>query len=156
MSIRYLAPRQPQGDTTAPKILSTIKKEFGAAVEPFTRHLPQPELLAGIRMTCRGAVERVGASALSVEVRHVVIQAVEKWNGSDPGISSGWCEDASQGLSAPDRTPAKLALLTALAPYRVDQSLVKAFSASFPGDRNLLSALAWSSFKAARKVGTWL
>jgi hypothetical protein len=112
--------------------------------------------IAGAFARFAQAVERSGALALSAEVRRTVSDAVGKWNGSDPGMQNGWCEEVISPLGVEDKTAGRLALLTALAPYRVDESTVHAFSASFPGDSRLLSALAWSSFTAARRVGSWL
>ena len=97
-----------------------------------------------------------GAQALSPEVRNAVSNAVEKWNGSDPGMDGGWFEEVSAHLGKRIKTPDVWLSLTALAPYRVDESIVRAFSASSPGDKRLISALAWSSFTAARKIGSWL
>ncbi|MEI8032966.1 MAG: carboxymuconolactone decarboxylase family protein [Chlorobiaceae bacterium] len=116
---------------------------------------PSPNVSGAFARLAR-AVEQAGSSALSSEVRLVVTRAVASWNGIDPEISSGWYEEATQGLGATDKIAAKLALLTALAPYRVDEPIVNAFTAAFPGDAKLLSLLAWSSFTAARKIGTWL
>jgi AhpD family alkylhydroperoxidase len=112
--------------------------------------------IAGAFARFAQAVEHSGTLALSAEVRNVVSNAVEKWNGSDPGMDNGWCEDVISPLGVTDKSAGRLALLTALAPYRVDESTVHAFSASFPGDSRLLSTLAWSSFTAARRVGSWL
>ena len=112
--------------------------------------------IAGAFARFAQSIERSGTLALSEEVRNVVSNSVGKWNGSDPGMDNGWCEEAISLLGVTDKTAGRLALLTALAPYRVDESTVHAFSASFPGDIRLLSALAWSSFTAARRVGSWL
>ncbi len=112
--------------------------------------------IAGAFARFAQAVERSGSLALSLEVRTTVSNAVGNWNGSDPGMDNGWCEEVISPLGVTDKTAGRLALLTALAPYRVDESIVHAFSASFPGDARLLSALAWSSFTAAKKIGSWI
>jgi hypothetical protein len=49
-----------------------------------------------------------------------------------------------------------LALLTAIAPYQVDEEVIQRFRDYYPKDDELVGALAWSSFTAARKIGTWL
>ena len=67
-----------------------------------------------------------------------------------------WLEEALAELQEGEKAVAKLALLTALAPYRVDEKTVRGFSMHFPGDKRLISALAWSSFTASRKIGSWL
>jgi AhpD family alkylhydroperoxidase len=139
-------------------------KEPGASLEllaeaplPSDLSWAQPsKTIAGAFARFAHSIERSGAFALSAEVRAMVGNAVEKWNGSDPGINNLWCEEAISPLGVTDKSAGRLVLLTALAPYRVDESTVHAFSASFPGDARLLSALAWSSFTAARRVGSWL
>ena len=112
--------------------------------------------VAGAFARFSGAVECAGAMALSDEVRKTVNNVVEKWNGSDPGLDNGWCEEAISSLEVKDKPAGRLALLAALAPYRVNESTVHSFSADSPGDDRLISALAWSSFTAARRIGSWL
>ena len=50
----------------------------------------------------------------------------------------------------------RLALLTALASHRVDNKVVSMFRKHFPKDAQLIGALAWASFTAARKIGVQL
>jgi hypothetical protein len=60
------------------------------------------------------------------------------------------------GLDETSKIAGRLVLLTALAPYQVDERVVRAFIERFPGHDRLLNALAWGSLTAARKIGTWL
>ena len=60
------------------------------------------------------------------------------------------------GLDEKSKDIGRLVLLTALAPYQVDVGVVKAFSTHLTGDDRLISALAWGSFTAVRRIGTWL
>jgi len=46
--------------------------------------------------------------------------------------------------------------LMALAPYQVDEGVIKDYRAWRPGDDALVEAAAWASFMAACRVGTWL
>jgi hypothetical protein len=46
-----------------------------------------------------------------------------------------------------------LAPLTALASQRVDDKVISMFRKHFPKDTQLIGALAWASFTAARKIG---
>ncbi len=103
-----------------------------------------------------GVIEKGGNRVLSETIQRTVTTAVEEWNGDDPGMESQWCENAIAALDEKEKSAARLALLTALAPYRVDEGVVRAFSTNFPGEEQLLTTLAWSSFTAARKIGTWL
>ncbi|NTV08089.1 MAG: hypothetical protein HGA81_05735 [Chlorobium limicola] len=81
---------------------------------------------------------------------------VLKWNGSNPDLSGKWCNNALAKPDASEKSAGRLALLAALAPHRITEEYVHEFSAAFPGDRKLLGVLAWSSFTAARKIGSWL
>jgi len=49
-----------------------------------------------------------------------------------------------------------LILLTALASYRVGADAVASFRAQRPSDRELVEAVAWASYLAARRVSSWL
>jgi AhpD family alkylhydroperoxidase len=102
------------------------------------------------------AIEDCGAISLSQEVRTRVSNAVQQWNGEDHGIESGWLDEAIANLGEGEQDAGRLALLTALAPWRVDEKIVQNFSFHLPGDERLVAALAWSSFTAARKIGSWL
>jgi len=112
--------------------------------------------IAGAFARFAQAVENAGSEALSPEVRRAVSKAARRWNGVDPGMNTMWCDEAIVPLGEMDKCAGRLAFYTAFAPYRVNEGIVKEFSDRFPGDKNLISALAWSSFTAARRIGTWL
>ena len=101
-------------------------------------------------------VERAGADVLDPAVRAVVQARVDAWRGEDPGLSRAWVEQAVRGLDKDNRPAGQLALLTALAPYQVDDTVIHAFRERSPGDPQLLTVLAWSSLAAARRVGSWI
>jgi hypothetical protein len=52
--------------------------------------------------------------------------------------------------------PSTGACAAALAPHQIDATVIAAFRARWPADSALLGALAWPSFTAARRIGTWL
>jgi hypothetical protein len=58
-------------------------------------------------------------------------------------------------LRESDRPAARIAILAALSPYQITDGDVQAYRADHPGDQDLLGLLAWSSFLAARRVGSW-
>ncbi len=60
------------------------------------------------------------------------------------------------GLDEKSKAIGRLVLLTALAPYQVDEEVVNTFSTHITGDERLMGALAWGSFTAARRIGAWL
>jgi len=101
-------------------------------------------------------VEAAGQDALPANVRAMVREHIAAWNGEDPGLSRNWVEKVAAGLDESEKPAARLALLTALAPYQINKHIIVAFRAQQPGDDKLIAATAWASFTAARRIGTWL
>jgi hypothetical protein len=116
---------------------------------------PMPAI-AGAFARFAAAVERAGAEVLAPEVRALVADRVRAWAGEEPGLSRQWAMEAARGLDAPAQAAARLALLAALAPYQIEADVIAAFRAHQPTDSELIGALAWASFAAARRFGTWL
>jgi AhpD family alkylhydroperoxidase len=103
-----------------------------------------------------GAVEEAGESALPMEVRAQVQEELSQWMGKTSDLSLAWAEDAISRFDEATEAAAQLALLVALAPDRINEDAILAFKKHFPEDEKLVGALAWASFAAARKIGTWL
>jgi hypothetical protein len=101
-------------------------------------------------------VDRAGKDLVPEEVRACVNEQVQAWDGKDPGLGQQWVEQAMKGLDETSKAVGRLVLLTALAPYQVDERVVRSFVTRFPEDDKLLGALAWGSLTAARRIGTWL
>lgn len=101
-------------------------------------------------------IEDVGQKMVPKDVRDVVRQRVQQWKGEDPGLSRTWLEKAVHPLSDSIRPAGRLALLTALASYQVDENIIQEFRQHSPGDDQLVGVTAWAGFTAARKIGTWL
>ncbi|TYB71467.1 carboxymuconolactone decarboxylase family protein [Nonomuraea sp. PA05] len=69
--------------------------------------------------------------------------------------SRAWATEAAAGLPPSLRPAATLALLTALAPYQVDDGTIAAYRSTRSGghdDRTLIELTAWASLSAARRV----
>lgn len=98
------------------------------------------------------AAERVYAD----EVRELIGERVEAWDGSAPGVSRAWVDAAVADLPPGQRPQATLGLLSALASYQVDDGSVAAFRRDRPADRDLVVAVGWPAWLAAKKVGSWL
>ena len=79
-----------------------------------------------------------------------------RWDGRPTGLSRAWVADAVAGAAARPAPAGRLALLTALASYQVDQSVIDEFRPREPGDRALVELTSWASLAAARRVGSWL
>jgi AhpD family alkylhydroperoxidase len=116
---------------------------------------PKPAVAAAIGRL-EAAIEADGRSVLPESVRNLVAQQVADWNGEEPALSRSWVETAVDSLDDRDRPTGRLALLVALAPYQVDKLIIQAFRDTHPSDRELLTATAWASFTATRRVAGWL
>ena len=115
---------------------------------------PNPTI-AGAFAKFAAVIEEVGMYALSAEVRACVQECVQGWNGETLGLNKQWVEQAISGFNDASKAAGRLALLTALASYQVDEGIVLAFRVHFPEDDKLLGTLAWASFMAARRIGSW-
>jgi len=139
-------------------------KPLGASLEL----LPESELpadlawaerspnIAGAFARFAAAIDRAGRAVVPEAVRDCVVKHVQAWDGKEPGLGRQWVEEAISGLDEKSKDIGRLVLLTALAPYQVDDGVVNAFTTHVNGDDKLLSALAWGSFTAVRKIGTWV
>jgi AhpD family alkylhydroperoxidase len=112
--------------------------------------------VAGAFAGFAAVVEEAGRRVLPEQVRVLVSERVQAWNGEDMGISRRWVEDALVEVRDEHRAAARLALLTALASYQIDSSVVEDFRSHEPDDAQLIAATAWASFTAARRVGVWV
>ena len=112
--------------------------------------------IAGAFARFAAVVNRAGIEIIPQDVRDCVVEQVQAWDGKDPKLGRHWVEEAMNGLNEKSKDIGRLVLLTALAPYQVDEGVVKAFTARITGDDRLIGALAWGSFTAVRRIGTWL
>jgi AhpD family alkylhydroperoxidase len=102
------------------------------------------------------AIERAGRRSIPPEVRELVLERLSRWDGRPVGLSRAWVEDAVAALPAQRRPAGRLALLTALASYQLDQSVIDGFRAEHPDDHSLIELTSWASLAAARRVGSWM
>jgi hypothetical protein len=112
--------------------------------------------IAGAFARLARVVDEAGKAEVPADVREQLGERLEVWDGTDPGLGKGWVADAIRGLDEGSKPAGRLAMLTAFAPYQIDDDVMKSFVKGFPGDRTLLVTLAWSSFSAARRIGGWL
>jgi AhpD family alkylhydroperoxidase len=101
-------------------------------------------------------VEQAGRAVLPEAVRALVTEYLQVWQGEPMGIGRRWLEEAVNTIEAKHRPAARLALLTALASYQVDDNTVNEFRAQYPEDMQLIGATAWASMVAMRRIGTWM
>ncbi len=112
--------------------------------------------IAGAFARFAAVVNKAGREFIPQDVRDCVLEQVQAWDGKDPKLGRHWVEEAIDGLDGKSKDIGRLVLLTALAPYQVDEGVVNAVTTHIIGDDGLLGALAWGSFTAARRIGTWL
>jgi len=112
--------------------------------------------IAGAFARFAAVIDRAGKEFIPENIQECVVKHVQAWDGKDPGLGRDWVEEAMSGLDEKSKDIGRLVLLTALAPYQVDDSVVHAFVTHINEDKKLLGALAWGSFTAARRIGTWL
>ncbi|MCX5199539.1 carboxymuconolactone decarboxylase family protein [Streptomyces sp. NBC_00249] len=104
------------------------------------------------------AVAAVDAAARWVprSVRERLGELLDGWDGGPVGPSRAWLTEPLATLPGVDRPAARLALLTAFAPYQVTDADVAALRARHPGDRELIELTSWAAMAAATRVaGRW-
>lgn len=116
---------------------------------------PSPTVADGFARAY-AAVERAGAESVPAPVRELVGAQLADWHGEHRGPSRAWAADAVAALPQAQRPAARLALLTAIASYQVDRSVVEQFRRDHPDDRTLIELTSWASLSAARRVSTWM
>ena len=112
--------------------------------------------VAGAFARFSAVVTEAGKRVLDGSVRSLVRARVQAWNGEDPPLSRAWIDEALAGVAEAFRPAARVALLAALAPHQLDESVIARFRAGEPGDETLVAVLAWSSALVATQIGTWL
>lgn len=113
--------------------------------------------IAGALARMSAAIERQGIACLPEAAIKIVRARVARWSGEDPGLGLQWVhESLPSRLNERERAAARLALLAALASYRVDDETIASFRAYFPGDWQLIAAAAWGSFEAVKRLSEWL
>ncbi|GGZ48898.1 alkyl hydroperoxide reductase AhpD [Streptomyces inusitatus] len=133
----------------------------GASLPLLPKAPPPPDLawasgvpdLADAFARSAAAVDRAAGPALPAAVRERVLAELDAWDGRPPPVGRGWLDERTAGLPPGDRPAARLALLTALASYRVEDRDIAAFRARTPGDAALIGLTSWAALAAARTHG---
>nr|BFE60793.1 carboxymuconolactone decarboxylase family protein [Dactylosporangium thailandense] len=96
---------------------------------------------------------RAGGALLGDTARAVVLEAVAGWRGEHPELG-GWPGSALGAVPEDERPGARLALLAALAPYRLTESAVAAWRSSVGprGDEELVRVLGFGAFAAVDRL----
>lgn len=147
----FIAPRMTRAD------IQPGKSAFGQAAElprEFAWANGQPHVAAGLAHFAN-ACEKAGAEAVPESVRTLVLDHLAHWQGETPPLSRAWLEEATAPLIETHRPAAKLALLSARAPWQVDDHQIAGFRSQIPGDKPLLQTVAWAAFAATRRIAGW-
>jgi AhpD family alkylhydroperoxidase len=112
--------------------------------------------IAGGARRLIAAAEEAGRESVDPRVRDCVLARIECWNGEQPGLGRWWLEETIAPLDEELRPAARLALLTALAAYQVDEGIIAGFRTVQPGDRGLINTASWASYSAMRRISSWL
>ncbi|MGI5240990.1 carboxymuconolactone decarboxylase family protein [Dactylosporangium sp. CA-139066] len=115
---------------------------------------PEPRWAAGTPVGAAwSAFERAalsGGDLLGPAARAALTAAVDAWDGAHPDLGTAWL-DAALIAVPPDQLPAaRLALLAALAPYRLTDAAVAAWRHT--GDADLVRLLAFGAFTAVDRL----
>lgn len=101
-------------------------------------------------------IDELGEKSISEPVRKLIKNYIDNWNGEDAELGHAWLNELIAELNETDKPVAKLALLTAFAPYQVNDNIINNFRFRHPGDEALLYVTAWASFIISRRIGSWL
>ncbi|MEU9849780.1 alkylhydroperoxidase [Streptomyces sp. NPDC047985] len=94
-----------------------------------------------------------GARWVPGPVRERLRSCLDRWDGSAPGLGRSWLDEAVSALPAEDVPAARLALLTAFAPYQTLPEDVAAFRSRFPTDRELIELTSYAALTTAVRIG---
>ncbi|GIH75459.1 alkyl hydroperoxide reductase AhpD [Planobispora longispora] len=109
-------------------------------------------ILAQAFSRAAAAVETAGSLSVPRTVRELVTAHLAGWDGAPVGLSRSWVTDAVRLLAPVHRPAGRLALLTAMAAYQVDDQVIEEFRQGRPGDRALIELTSWAAFAAARRA----
>lgn len=100
------------------------------------------------------AIDRHGDRVLGPAERDAVHRALAVPPAAGTPVTAQRIDGLLADVPAGRRAAARLALLTAIAPYRVDDTVVEAYRAATPGrhgDADVLAVTAWAALAAARE-----
>jgi alkylhydroperoxidase family enzyme len=107
---------------------------------------PRPGV-AGAFARAAAVFDAAGERSVPAPVRRLVLDRLAAWDGTPPGPSRAWADDAAAGLPAGHRAAGRLALLACFASYQVTGSVIAPLD-----DRRLVELVGWASFTAARRL----
>jgi AhpD family alkylhydroperoxidase len=120
----------------------------GGALPAWAGDTPIGTAFAALR-----ASAMTGGALLSDQARARILATVAGWDGAHPPMTSGWLQQPLAAVPAADRPGTRLALLAALAPYRITDAEVATWrSARHPTDADLVRLLAFGAISAVNHI----
>ena len=105
-------------------------------------------------------IEEKSKGLVDEKVRDILDTYLSQWQGQNlgktPGLDPAWLDDPVNGHDEKTEAMARLALMAAAAPYRIEEGAIKRFRKFYPDDDQLIITLSWASFSAARRIASWL
>ena len=102
------------------------------------------------------AAEKAGKESLHSDVRALVTEHLNNWNGEAPGLGQGWLNDLINTVDIDLRPSAKLTLLSARASWQIDKKTINDFRSKTDNDKALIQATGWASYMAVKRIASWL
>ncbi|MGR6975165.1 carboxymuconolactone decarboxylase family protein [Streptomyces cynarae] len=112
--------------------------------------------VAGALSRAVASVDAVAERWIPEAVRDLLHAELAVRDGTVPGPSRAWLDEATTGLTDGQLPAARLALLVALNPHQITDADVEKFRAVHPGDRELVELASWAALTAAVRIGARL
>jgi AhpD family alkylhydroperoxidase len=114
----------------------------------------QAALPIGTAYAALRAATTAGGALLSAAARTAVLDGVAAWDGDHPSLATtAWLDAPLSTLHGDERAAARLALLAALAPYRLTDADAAAWTGNGP---DLIRVLAFGAMTAVVRVEQWI
>ena len=101
-------------------------------------------------------MQSIEEKSIPAGVSTLLTEFLNKWNGEEMPLDKQWIDEALKNQPAKERIYGEIALLTAVAPYRITQYLVDEFYKIEKDPEKLLELSAWASFSATGRIASWL
>lgn len=160
--VNVFLPVSPLPPGASPAVSARANRVLGRLLLPRRAVLPQQSAITesppswaatghvGAAFTrARTAFDAAGERSVPAPVREVVTAVLADWNGEPPGLSRSWVDRPVSALNEKQRPAARLALLTAMASYQVDDTVIGELRHQGTDDAELIDMTAWASFVAA-------
>lgn len=127
--------------------LPLLAADAAGATPAWAAYTPIGTAFAALRNAANAGGALLGATAQAVIRTRITV-----WDGAHPPLVGQWLDEPMDATPARDRPGTRLALLAALAPYRITDADVAAWRATHPADADLVRVLAFGAFTAVNHI----